>query len=767
MIPISETQEVEVSGVQASNAFTIKTTAAAFQLLSSGLYSNKIRAVIRELACNAHDAHVMVKSNAPVEIKLPNALDTQFYVKDFGPGLNHDQVMRLYTTYFDSTKQDSNDFIGGFGVGSKSPFAYTDSFTVEARQNGVSRTYTAYVDERQVPQIVYMGEAPTDEPNGLTVGFPVKPQDFNKFNEEALSVGSWFETPPTLRGTPSVIESIPTLPLSDTVAFPKDRYALPSPMVRLGNVAYPIKNRSLESGDERSARTEWLLNRKVILTMDIGTVSVAASREELSYDKPTIAALNKKLDEAASVCGKEIITQLLQFDATTREGILAAHNFLNDLGLNHLEVSANTIENHVNSQKTHRLPLLNQFLLEQDIPVSRVQSFVLPAQILPTTHISIGRGRTSRIADIDYQVFDKTRHSYATAVNPSQGVILIEKDLHKSSPLASRAWRNAYSQHVNSSGRKYRYNSQDVTIILERNLDSTDEEYEADKKKIMNSLGVSKTLKLSDFLSEADQKKLSKNTTKRTTNAKSLISGRIVSAVEGQNVYWICSDTINNLKKVKHAKEITSYIDNIAADTLKCILPLLDIPSSAKVVSVTEADIPEISTYNNATNLVEYISSRIESKEFKDKIAAIPKAKGSVSGPLFRVLSRSDSSVLKALNDTLLGQDIQAFVSLVSASENEEAIDLYKGLASLRFLDEHYCSGVLNIPEKVQDISSLNSTVSEHYPMLEAYLQQNRWSDNLKSDHIKNYVQYCENSTPALKARLDAQQHEQTELTFN
>ena len=117
----SNTAAVESSGLGEQGAFSIKTTAAAFQLLSSGLYTNKIRAVVRELSCNAIDAHVMPGGSGketPIEVKLPNTLDSQFYVKDSGPGLPHDKIMSLYTTYFDSSKQQSDDFIGGFGVGS-------------------------------------------------------------------------------------------------------------------------------------------------------------------------------------------------------------------------------------------------------------------------------------------------------------------------------------------------------------------------------------------------------------------------------------------------------------------------------------------------------------------------------------------------------------------------------------------------------------------------------------------------------------------------
>ena len=105
--------------------YSIDATAKAFAILSDSLYSNKIKAVIRELSTNAYDAHVAAGN--PEErfyIHLPTALDHQFWVRDYGIGLSKEDCMSLYTTYFRSDKTDSNDSVGCLGLGSKSPFAY-------------------------------------------------------------------------------------------------------------------------------------------------------------------------------------------------------------------------------------------------------------------------------------------------------------------------------------------------------------------------------------------------------------------------------------------------------------------------------------------------------------------------------------------------------------------------------------------------------------------------------------------------------------------
>ena len=339
----SNTRRVETNGIASQGQFTIKTSAQAFQLLSSGLYSNKVKAVIRELSCNAADAHKMTKNTAPIEIKIPNALDNQFYVKDYGPGLSHDQVMKLYTTYFESTKSDDNDMTGGFGLGSKSPFAYTDSFTVESIQNGKKNIYTAFVDDNNIPSIAHMGEQDTSEQDGLTVGFPVKPTDFKSFEKEALEVLRWFDTPAILKGTASTIEPALTKKniayatknavirghkfdvsvlggkvgnsgriekLSNTNSYSTSKHSgKKASTVVMGNVAYPLVYN--DAWDENN-KINWLFNKDIIFTLPIGSISVAVSREELAYDRQSLKNIPPVLEQVFNDIASEIKKQMDQ-----------------------------------------------------------------------------------------------------------------------------------------------------------------------------------------------------------------------------------------------------------------------------------------------------------------------------------------------------------------------------------------------------------------------------------------------------------------------
>ena len=121
-----------LSNVAEVGEFRIRNSAKAFKILSAGLYANKIRAIIRELTTNALDSHTAAGTTRPVDVHLPSSLEPRFSVRDYGTGLDHDEVTNIYTTYFESTKTNSNDFVGALGLGSKTPFSYTDNFTVTA-----------------------------------------------------------------------------------------------------------------------------------------------------------------------------------------------------------------------------------------------------------------------------------------------------------------------------------------------------------------------------------------------------------------------------------------------------------------------------------------------------------------------------------------------------------------------------------------------------------------------------------------------------------
>ena len=190
-----ETTSITNSNISSDFEFTIKASKHAFKILSDSLYSNKIKAVVREYLTNALDAHIASKREIPFIITEPseNILEGTRYweVRDFGSGLSKDDIKKYYCTYFSSSKQESNDFTGMLGLGCKSAFAYTQQFSVTSWFNGEKTEYLLFIDNG-LPQITEIYSEPSDEPSGIKVSIPVKEVDVNSFKEYTQEITNFF-----------------------------------------------------------------------------------------------------------------------------------------------------------------------------------------------------------------------------------------------------------------------------------------------------------------------------------------------------------------------------------------------------------------------------------------------------------------------------------------------------------------------------------------------------------------------------------------------
>lgn len=295
MIVTHTTNEATLSNVATAGEFKIRNSAKAFSILSAGLYSNKIRAIIRELSTNAIDSHIAAgKKDLPIQIHLPSVLEPWFSVRDFGLGLDHEQVTNIYTTYFESTKTESNDFIGALGLGSKSPFSYTENFTVTAIKDGVKRIYSAYINEMGIPCIAKMNEESVDDSNGVEIQFSVSDKyDYSSFRSEANNVYRWFPLLPEFVGEEFTVDPVEYLETNIIPGVHRTSRNQGSVAV-MGNIAYPLGN--IPEAKKHLGELSDMLNAGLVIEFSIGELDFAASREELSFIPSTIDNIRKKLE---------------------------------------------------------------------------------------------------------------------------------------------------------------------------------------------------------------------------------------------------------------------------------------------------------------------------------------------------------------------------------------------------------------------------------------------------------------------------------------
>jgi hypothetical protein len=300
--------EAIMSNVGEIGEFRIRNSAKAFSILSSGLYANKVRAIVRELSCNAVDSHIAAgKQDTPFDVHLPNQLEPWFAIRDYGIGLTHEQVTNIYTTYFESTKTASNEFIGALGLGSKSPFSYTDNFTVTAIKDGVKGIYTAFINEAGVPSIALMMNEDTTEPAGVEVKFSVNDRyDFSKFQDESRYVYTYFKLRPVVSGATNFQFRDVEYESKDIVPGVHVHRDARRSIAIMGNIAYPI---DLPQGSDVGG-LHMLLNCGLEMHFGIGELDFQASREGLSYIPQTVAAIKTKLEAVNGALATVLATEM-------------------------------------------------------------------------------------------------------------------------------------------------------------------------------------------------------------------------------------------------------------------------------------------------------------------------------------------------------------------------------------------------------------------------------------------------------------------------
>lgn len=322
MISGSETNPVTSFGVQNKKVFTITTNAKAFKVLYQSLYSDPIKAIIRELSTNARDSHIQAGThNIPFIVNLPTWTSNLFSIRDFGTGMSREKIETVYSSFFCSDRENSNDFTGCLGLGAKAFLSYTKQATLNSFFNKKKYTYTIILNEDGIPELNFFGESDTTEPNGVEVSFCVESKDSNTFTTKCREVFQFFKVKPTVIGIgQNFIHYNPTYLYEEKDWKFRSDNSYASAMVTMGDIAYPLSN-SLIKEELRG-----FCGLPLLIEFEIGDVDMTASREALEYTAKTIKAIENKLEII-----KKSLTEKVQSKLTTIKGYFDTCCMLNTL----------------------------------------------------------------------------------------------------------------------------------------------------------------------------------------------------------------------------------------------------------------------------------------------------------------------------------------------------------------------------------------------------------------------------------------------------
>lgn len=372
--------------------FHIEISSHAFSVLSKGLYSNPFRAIVRELCCNAWDAHVEAgTTDRAFELYLPNVLEPVFKIRDYGVGLSEDGIRNVYTTYFKSTKQQADNMTGCFGLGSKSPYAYTKKFTVKSYFHGMVYFYNAIINEKGYPQIMKMTEEETTEANGLEISFSVQENDCYDFENAARIALRPFVVKPIIHGIPHFeAAEYPEDALMEGKGWRLYKNLEGGNICSMGNVEYPIE--ATRSGFSSNAKK--VLGLAMVLDFPLGSFEMTPSRESIQWTEFSVQNVNDRLEQIHDEIYDQV-SQKISESTTFWEATLNTYKLLNSTGLRSLGI--NPTWNSRVVKTTVEIPA--------DKGITLVKHTAIRARRGSATTVSVSVNKTNKIDPVETKFY--------------------------------------------------------------------------------------------------------------------------------------------------------------------------------------------------------------------------------------------------------------------------------------------------------------------------------------------------------------------------
>lgn len=314
--------------------------------LLDNAYKNPIGSIVREITSNCFDSHKEAGVDDPVMIKLDSS-DTGYSItfSDVGVGLSPERINKIYLKYLSTTKDQSDDFLGAFGLGSKSPFSYTPYFNIVTRFNGTEYHYMLRKSVESKTQLTELTQFKTTERNGTDVIIQIKnKQDLDKFITECKNQLYYFEN--------VVIDYSGIKHLyykswqgGKYTNLPEDNLNQNFKLVKGKNFVFRIEedNSYYENGLHLCLGTvkypiDWenlnmpKINVPFALKFDIGELTVMSHREDIKYTEANILAIKSKIEDV-----KAEITELYNKQNVNFKDVFEFVNFLNNFS-NKLEI---------------------------------------------------------------------------------------------------------------------------------------------------------------------------------------------------------------------------------------------------------------------------------------------------------------------------------------------------------------------------------------------------------------------------------------------
>lgn len=334
-------QNVKINGQFETSEFKTGDISFLVDMMSDYIYTNKVRAVLREVSVNGHDANVRNgTSDIPIEVRIPTSLDNTLSFRDSGMGLSDDGMRNTFCGIGISDKRDSDTETGCFGVGTLSPYSLVDSFSVTSYHGDHVVDYLCYRDEKRRPQVSELTRRLRNkddhaERTGLLISMTVKDMA-REFRKEAVHVFKHWEGTSvdiSSKDVQSEISEVQDTLISseDCILFEKESYG-DRLLAFQGNICYEIPDfdwsnigKDLPITDMQCRRF-LAFNGMLKFSVKDDALSFDVSREKLENNQDNALKIKKKMAKVIKILSNDIIN-LVETGKTPLRQAQLAHKF--------------------------------------------------------------------------------------------------------------------------------------------------------------------------------------------------------------------------------------------------------------------------------------------------------------------------------------------------------------------------------------------------------------------------------------------------------
>ena len=295
-------------------------------------YKDPIGSIVREITSNAIDATNEANVDEPVIVTLTYS---KFTVEDFGIGISPERVHN-YFDFNKSTKRNSTNQIGMFGLGAKCVLSYRNDLTIRTRYNGKEYNYLQFIDDTGMPSYKLISTTDTSKPNGTKVEIDIKKNDdaieFSKKIKNLIFTKIVYIDNNVPYGDDDngdinhvKLYQYKTFMVKTVKTRKYQRYDSESPFIIYNGIVYPLDLQQLYDnvyeGDPYIIR---YLPLGIIVNGD--KLSLVPSRDNFKYDNSTKQTL---IDTISSVVSELKDIQKSQFENNDVHGFLELINAIN------------------------------------------------------------------------------------------------------------------------------------------------------------------------------------------------------------------------------------------------------------------------------------------------------------------------------------------------------------------------------------------------------------------------------------------------------